>query len=125
MKKKVKHTKLDQITYNTLKVQSYLTDSRFSREERELVAALRSRCYNAKINFRKLYKGNLQCSLGCQNIESQLHIFSQCKVLKSDLHTEDYNSLFSDVNKQKQVINIFISIEKKRQSLRDGALPGD
>ena len=125
LKKKVKHTKLDQITYNTLKVQSYLTDSRFSREERELVAALRSRCYNAKLNFRKLHKGNLQCSLGCPSIESQFHIFSECKVLKSDTHTEDYNSLFSDVNKQKQVINTFIYIEKKRQFLRYSALPWD
>ena len=34
---------------------SYLTERRFSKDERKLLAILRSRCFRAKVNFKKLF----------------------------------------------------------------------
>ena len=43
-------SKLNEVNYCELKIQSYLKDCRFSREDRKLLIYLRSRCYNAKTN---------------------------------------------------------------------------
>ena len=117
MKEKEKHTKLDDVTYTDLKIQPYLTDCKFSKEERKLLIALRSRCHSAKTNFRKLNKGNLGCSLGCNTDENQAHIFQDCQVLNPQ-NTQDnveYNFIFKETNKQKQAIQIFLSLEEKRK----------
>ena len=105
MKIKEKHSKLDNITYSELKVQPYLTDMRFHKEERQLIVLLRSRCHNTKNNFKKLYKNDLLCSYGCQVLEDQIHKFTQCKTLRQQITISDipeYTHLFNDVNKQKR-----------------------
>ena len=51
LKKKETHSKLDEISYSELKIQSYLKDKGFSKDERELMVSLRSRCHKSKINF--------------------------------------------------------------------------
>ena len=51
---KQKHSKLHDVRYADLKIQPYLKDQRFSKDERALLISLRSRCYSAKTNFKKL-----------------------------------------------------------------------
>ena len=68
------HSKLNDVTYSELKLQPYLQDCRFNKEERKLLTCMRSRCYNAKINFRKLHRNDFKCKLGCEN---QFHILTQ------------------------------------------------
>ena len=109
LKEKEKHTKMDNVKYTQLKVQPYLVKSNFNKEERKLLVALRSRCHSAKANFRKLNKGNLNCSLGCDTVENQVHIFRDCQILNTN-NTNDYieyNYLFKKANKQKEAINRF------------------
>ena len=85
---KVSHSKLDEVKYDKLQTQPYLTERRFSSEERKLLALLRSRCFGAKSNFKKLWRGNLGCSLGCPSNEDQNHIFTQCIWLNSPTETQ-------------------------------------
>ena len=77
-KEKDGHKKVKNIDYNSLNIQPYLTSKLFTREERNLMYSLRSNCHPAKNNFKRMNKNNLLCSLGCQNIEDQVHIFTQC-----------------------------------------------
>ena len=50
-------------------MQSYLCDERFSRQEIQLLFALRTRMVNVKTNFRNLYENELECHT-CEDDES-------------------------------------------------------
>ena len=100
---------MDNVEYLDLKIQPYLIDSNFNKEERKLLVALRSRCRSAKSNFRKLNKGNLNCSLGCDAVENQVHIFRDCQILNPNYTNAiiEYNYLFKEAIKQKEAIKSF------------------
>ena len=116
LKEQEKHSKLNDLVYEDLKTQSYLTDRKFNLEERKLLTLLRSRCHAAKANFKKLYKSNLKCSLGCFDNEDQIHIFTQCLWLQNiNLSSTEYKDLFKDSNKQKEAIIVFLQKEKQRR----------
>ena len=124
LKEKLKHSKLNGVTYSDFKLQPYLIDSQFSKEERNLLTSLRSRCYNAKINFRKLYRNDLNCRLGCDSPDSQFHIFTQCSFIEIPPNVA-YDSIFENATLQKEVIKLFLSIDKTRQKLLEHVPPGD
>ena len=67
--------KMKPLTYTALSIQPYLTMDCFSIQEKKLLFSLRSQCYNAKNNFKKMNRGNLRCSLNCDAEESQTHVF--------------------------------------------------
>ena len=69
-KKKLKHVK-----YNNYMIQPYLKSKDITMKEKILLFSLRSGCHPAKLNFRKMNKNNLLCSLKCDAEESQSHIF--------------------------------------------------
>ena len=124
LKEKQHHSKLNDVKYCEFKLQPYLKDQRFSKEERILLTSLRSRCHSAKINFRKLHRSDLTCRLGCDLPESQFHIFTECKYGEIPPN-QVYESIFSDETSQKEVIQIFIQIEKRRLKLLQHVPPGD
>ena len=53
-------------------------------EKKEQMFALRSKCYEAKNNFKTLFKSDQSCRLGCNEAESQEHIFTKCKSLQTN-----------------------------------------
>ena len=118
---KKSHSKLESLEYEELKVQSYLRERRFSKDERKLLVLLRSRCFSAKENFIKLYKENIQCSLGCSYNEDQKHIFTQCIWLNPSKDIA-YEDIFEGTNEQKQAIEVFIQKEIQRKHLLDNLL---
>ena len=70
--------KLENVHYFNLSIQPYMISTKFSLDDKKLLYSLRSKCYQAKLNFRKQNKGNLQCRLGCSSDETQSHIFEEC-----------------------------------------------
>ena len=122
-KEKQYHSKLNDVKYCDLKLQPYLKDQRFSKEEIILLTSLWSRCHSAKINFRKLHRSDLTCRLGCDLPESQFHIFTECKYGEIPPN-QVYESIFSDETRQKEVIQVFIQIEKRRLKLIEQVPPG-
>ena len=79
------------------------------------MVSLRSKCHSAKMNFSKLYRSDLKCRLGCDTIEDQVHIFTQCKYSANTPHIAlNYEDLFKDSVKQKTIIKSFLQIEKRR-----------
>ena len=84
-------------------------------------------CYPAKMNFRKMNKGNLKCSFQCNQDETQIHIFQECTPLLSRLnipHTVDMNDIYGDMNEQRSAIKTFIKIDSIRRILLNDILPG-
>ena len=121
LEEKKSHSKLEEVFYDKLQLQPYLTDRRFSTEERKLLVLLRSRCFSAKTNFKKLWKENLECSLGCSSNEDQRHIFTQCIWLPPSPETV-YENIFKETNKQKETIEVFLQKETHRKHLLDNLL---
>ena len=124
LEQKHQHSKLNDVTYSELKTQPYLQDVRFSKEERKLLTSLRSRCYNAKTNFRKLHRNALSCRLGCDSNETQLHIFTQCTYIEIPPNI-DYSHIFENATIQKEVIKLFLDIDKRRLKLIEHVPPGE
>ena len=70
--------KLGDLHYEQLEIQPYLASSKFSLKEKQLLYSLRSKCYSARMNFKKMNKGNLGCRFKCVSEETQSHIFENC-----------------------------------------------
>ena len=87
MNLKETHTKLDSIHYNKLELQGYLRSKALTNKEKKLLYLLRSRCFDAKSNFKKLYKNNPYCRFGCLFHEDQIHIFKNCQKSTQFLRT--------------------------------------
>ena len=115
-------SKIKEVEYREFKIQDYLTDKMFNRSERKLLYALRSRCYNAKQNFKSLYKNNMSCRFGCQVNESQEHSLTQCTPVSAD--SGNFSDIFETVTKQKQAIKQFSKIDQEREH-KLKHLPGD
>ena len=127
MNLKETHTKLDSVQYNKLEFQQYLGSKLLTNKEKTLLYLLRSRCYDAKSNFKKLFKNQLNCRFGCLAQEDQAHIFKNCHKINS-IHKEntniEYSDIFCDVTKQIRTIKQFSGIEKIRLHLKNHHLPG-
>ena len=128
LKEKEAHKKkLGNITYDTLKLQPYMTNKIFNRKEINLLHRLRSKCYKAKMNFRKMNKNNLKCSLKCDIDETQEHIFEDCKPIREKLKLGKQiklEQIYGPMEKQKEAIDIFTLIDDTRQQMLKELLPG-
>ena len=120
-----KHSKVKDIKYLKLETQKYMTSPIFSNEEVNLLHALRSRSTECKENFKQKYiYSNLLCSLGCNENENQQHILT-CTVIKEKYRSEnlainqvEYENIFStNINKQKEVTQLYMDLFKIRDTL--------
>ena len=110
-----KHMKSTQIAAEGFGKKDYFNDNRFSKEDIQLLFALRTKMTDCKSNFSNQYGNNLTCRL-CQelnSVEDEDHIL-RCK----KLNTEDYNASFADVyeniDKQYVVTQIYKKVLRKR-----------
>ena len=83
-----KHTKVNQIKYDKLETQKYLTSPLFSNEETELLYGLRTRTVDCfKANFANMNTGNMFCPLNCWSRGShhtEIHSNTCCNVQYSN-----------------------------------------
>ena len=100
--------------YSEFVIQPYLISSDLSLPEKKLLLSLRSKCYPAKMNFKKLNKGSLMCSFLCQSEETQKHIFEQCRPIQSRISypvNVNLNQIFGSLDDQHKVINCLTMID--------------
>ena len=117
-------SKIKTIQYKKFKLQKYFKSNLFSNYEVQILSKLRSRNINVKANFKKQYTFNniekLECSLGCQEIETQQHLLT-CKPLLNELKdlrsNVSYNDIFSTIKKQKSVVVQYIRLLDARNQL--------
>ena len=115
------------LQYDKLSIQNYLISDLFSLEEKYLLSSLRSMCFPAKMNFRKMHKGNLKCSLKCDDDETQLHIFEACTPILARLdfpHTVRIKDIYGNIEEQRNAVKIFMKIDSIRSILLSDILPG-
>ena len=115
------------LQHDKLIIQNYLVSDQFSLEEKYLLTSLRSMCYPAKMNFRKMHKGNLKCSLKCDDDETQFHIFQACTPILTRLdfpHTVRLPDIYGNINEQRNAVKIFMKIDSIRIILLSDILPG-
>ena len=115
--------KIKDIRYDTFELKEYLKSKTFTREERELLVKLRSKCHDAKANFRKMNNNKVDCTFGCAEMESQEHVFSNCPPLKTSTIQTEYRNLDKETNKQKETISVYIEIERARKKAKEALLP--
>ena len=64
--------------------------------------------------------------MGCDNIEDQIHIFTQCKYsADGPKNIVKYEDIFKDSMKQKKAIEAFLKIELRRESIKYNNPPGE
>ena len=119
---KEKHSKVRNISHETLKMQNYLKSNRqkITSEESQIVFKMRSRVTNVKINLKGNFE-NLLCSVCNNENESQQHII-ECKEIskhkKNVTKRLDYEKLFGEnVRKQMEIANDFIESMKIKSKL--------
>ena len=113
--------------YSEFVIQPYLIISDLSLPEKKLLLSLRSKCYPAKMNFKKLNKGSLMCSFLCQSEETQKHIFEQCRPIQSRISypvNVNLDDIYGGIDDQVRTIKILIKIDHIRRSMKEDILPG-
>ena len=116
------HSKIKNIKYKKLQIQSYILSEGFTNEEVQTLFALRSRMIRVKKNFSKQFSPNLSCKLGCIDEEGQEHLLD-CKHILSNLEDKsilaeiEYNDIFKDTKQQVEIAKIFTQILKIRKNL--------
>ena len=84
-------------------------------EEKKSLFTLKSKCYSAKNNFKKINKGSLTCIFQCDQIETQNHVFEHCEPVLSKMnikHTEKVENIFGSLTEQKSAVQVFTKIDK-------------
>ena len=79
------HRKLNDVSYNRLELQPYMTSQKLSNKEKQLLYKLRSKCHESKMNFKKMNRNNLQWVFGCFSNEDQEHSFVHCTPIVSKI----------------------------------------
>ena len=118
--KKLNHSKVQNIIFNELKPQTYITY--LSNDEIKLLFRLRTRTTEVKCNFKTKFKENLLCILGCSEEDTQEHLL-QCKyIIENLIDTQQerknikYEDLFND-KKQQAAVKLFSKLFDIRTDL--------
>ena len=114
-----KHSKSEfSWTQSKLEKQGYLSDPRFSKQDVQLLFALRTRMIDVRSNFRNLHSNNLDCQTCNQTcIEDENHLLN-CESLKNEESVENnFSQVYGSVDEQLNVVKNFKQILRKRETL--------
>ena len=83
--------------------------------------------WTAKMNFRKMNKGDLKCIFKCDENETQYHIFENCQPLRTKLNLNTnvkLEGIYGTVSQQKEAVSILLKIDNMRKLMKNYILPG-
>ena len=73
-----------------------------------------------------MHRRNLNCSLQCNDPETQIHIFEACQPILSKLdiqHNVKIQDIYGNINEQLNAIKIFMKMDSIRTTLLDDIIP--
>ena len=103
LKMKEQHSKIKEGKYDKFQTQPCLKSSQLSNKEKTFIYRLRSKCHQSKMNFKRRFRNNFQCTFGCQTDETQVHTLT---LLVNTPVTEIlyHKKIFSNIDDQRDVI---------------------
>ena len=110
------HSKSEFIVGDKFEKKRYFSDRRFSREDVQLLFALRTRMINCKSNFKNQFGTNLICRI-CKvdgSIEDEDHILI-CPELTDGQSEVQFTDVFGDVNSQYNAVQMYKKIIRRRR----------
>ena len=120
-KLKSKHNKMKNIESKNLKCSSYLTNSKFTKSETQMLFKVRTRMFNVKENFENMYQNDMLCDLCRMSNCTQAHLL-QCEVIKSfvpeiEENEIKYKYIFGNDKEMKKVVQVLEKISEIRNLL--------
>ena len=125
---KSNHSKLNNITYNKLEMQSYLQSPLFGSEDARMLLALRTRTVRGvKTDFKGMFP-DVECPLGCGSTDTLENILT-CSVLLNNFQSETlannkitFADIYSsDINAQKQVTELYSRLMSIRENIMNNS----
>ena len=109
------HSKVKDISYSKLEIQTYFLESKFSTKEKQLLFKLRTRMTNVKANFKSQYL-DLTCDLCEKDFDqSDFHllecerILNECAELSND-NSSEYEDIFGTATEQLPITKLYIKV---------------
>ena len=100
---------------DTYKLDTYLSSSNLSTEEKQTLFKFRTRMVQVKSNFKNQYGQNLTCHF-CPAEETQSHILLCKETSDIDTSQVSYDDIFGDISKQEKIAKVLNKILKLRNS---------
>ena len=114
MEEKVQHTKMDNLWFGEVKMQSYLKTNKFTVQEAQTVFSFRTRMAKFSENYRE-NNGPVTCPLWHLHLDSQQMAF-QCQIVKANVKLAGHHdSIYSD-NISKEIGTTLRNISQFRQT---------
>ena len=102
--------------------ENYIRDPRFSKNEIELLFALRTRTVNdIKRNFPNQFNNSIACDLCQTQVDCQEHLLRCVKLTNIVKVPEDikYSDIFGNTEKQIKIVKIFKQLLRTREILKN------
>ena len=122
MEIKGSHSKMSEVDYNELQIQSYLkSDSYLTNDQKQILLKLRTRMYSVRENFKNQYESKL-CQLCKTEKDDQPHLFMcqklilNCKFLAENTKVE-YEDIFGSKSQQVNAAKLLEKILETREML--------
>ena len=110
------HSKSTKIAAEAFGKKDYFCDRRFTKEDVQLLFALRTKMIDCKSNFSNQYGNILTCRI-CHDIDSvedESHILL-CKTINTEEYDVCYSDVFGNTNEQYKVTQVFKKVLRKRK----------
>ena len=124
--RKDSHSKVRDISYKKFKIQQYLSSSKFTIKEKQLLFKLRTRMFDAKANFSSMYVNNDKCNF-CESdkIQTQRHLLESCdkiisnsKIISENIEV-DHDYIYGEENEQLEVTKMYMEIQQICEKLQN------
>ena len=117
MQIKLKHTKLDDLSYDKLEMQNYLKLENINTTGAQTLFRYRSRMANYGENFRG-QNDPVPCPLCKTHLDNQKMCFENCPVIKDNLHISGkYSQIFS-VSVPSALANTLLEMDKSPEDTK-------
>ena len=111
-----KHSKSTKIASEKFGKKAYFSDNRLSKEDIQLLFALRTKMIDCKSNFSNQFDNVLTCRF-CQEVntvENEDHLLL-CKTLNTEEYDVQFSDVYCDLDKQYKVTKVFKKVLRRRK----------
>ena len=113
------HSKVNEVIYYEFSIQKYLTSSKFTMKEKQLLFKRRTRMLDTKANFKNMHTYNLKCDYCDEcDLQTQRHLLEDCDGIisnceeVSDNVTVEHDDIFGEPEEQLRVTKLYIKIQE-------------